>query len=79
MLHRLTLCSILFVFTLATHAAGGPTIYKWVDENGEIHYSQKLPPGHEGEKMRGAPPPADDPEAIRSNISEQLDTLETQK
>ena len=76
MFYRLALCSILFVFTLATHAADNPTIYKWIDDKGEIHYSQKLPPGREGEKMRGAPPPADDPEGISSDLQEQVETMD---
>ena len=26
-------------------------VYKWVDENGTVHYSQQPPPGHESTEM----------------------------
>jgi len=45
------LLSCLLLISLAA-AAAGQTVYKWVDEDGETHYSQTLPPeqverGHE--------------------------------
>ncbi len=30
--------------SLLSHAAHAQTVYKWVDQNGEVHYSQSLPP-----------------------------------
>jgi hypothetical protein len=32
------------VVLLASADAATQTVYKWVDENGETHYSQTLPP-----------------------------------
>jgi len=37
------LCS-LFLFSLAA-AGGQPAIYRWVDENGTVHFSDAPPPG----------------------------------
>lgn len=52
-------------------AAAGP-MYKWVDENGETHYTQSPPPaGIQGQEMAPPPPPAD---AARQQ--EDLDRLE---
>ena len=44
----LVVLSISMMFS-AADAAG---IYKWVDEDGKVHYSQTRPPEHEAEKMR---------------------------
>lgn len=41
-------------------------VYKWVDENGQVQYSQTPPPGGiETQEIKVAPPPPDDPEAAR--------------
>lgn len=44
----LVVLSISMMFS----AAGAAGIYKWVDEDGKVHYSQTRPPEHEAEKMR---------------------------
>lgn len=44
------------VVLLASANAAAQTVYKWVDENGETHYSQTLPPErvqHEHSRMDG--------------------------
>jgi len=41
-----TLCWSLAVF------AAGTTTYKWVDESGNVHYSQRPPPNSNYEKMK---------------------------
>ena len=49
--HRLsiTIFSILLFFAvlLATASAVAGKVYRWVDENGEVHYSETLPPDFE--------------------------------
>ncbi len=40
------LISILLLMVSAAHAQ---QVYKWVDENGEVHYSQTLPPERAGD------------------------------
>lgn len=41
------------MFTLSQSA--GAEIYKWVDENGVVHFSDTPPPGKEAEKLQGRP------------------------
>lgn len=41
-----TLLIMLLLISSATHAQ---QVYKWVDENGEVHYSQTLPPERAGD------------------------------
>lgn len=41
--------SLLIILLLLTASAWGQSVYKWVDENGEVHYSQTLPPERAGE------------------------------
>jgi hypothetical protein len=50
---RMLLVLAMFVsWTSFTHAAN---VYKWLDENGEVHYSDKVPPGKKWEIVTGAP------------------------
>ena len=57
--------------TLASDA-----IYKWVDESGETHYSQTRPSGdYEVELVKGAPPPADNPEQVKQQLQRQVDEM----
>ncbi len=37
---------IMFSFVICNHAMGGK-LYKWVDENGVVHFSDRLPDTHE--------------------------------
>jgi len=39
-----SLVSLLIAGVLAAGAAGAAEVYRWVDENGEVHYSETLPP-----------------------------------
>jgi len=38
--------SLLVAGALATGAATAAEVYRWVDENGEVHYSESLPPDY---------------------------------
>ena len=38
----------MFFFAINSHAA---EVYKWVDENGKLHYSDRPPPEQQAEKM----------------------------
>ncbi len=40
-------------------AAGAQGLYKWVDDKGIVHYSDKPPAGKSGQKLNVAPPPMD--------------------
>jgi hypothetical protein len=52
--------SVAIWLTLCLSLPASAQMYKWVDSNGEVHYSDKPPPGNiKGEKLREpAPPPA---------------------
>jgi chromosome segregation ATPase len=39
----------LTILLLLAAPAEGQSVYKWVDENGEVHYSQTLPPERAGQ------------------------------
>ena len=44
-LHALTLAAAIAAGGLSTPAAAAE-VYRWVDENGEVHYSESLPPDY---------------------------------
>ena len=70
---RTVLCTATLFALLSAVTAMGQTVYRWVDENGEVHYSETLPPdyqdkGHdvlntqgrvvrEAQKLTPEPPP----------------------
>jgi hypothetical protein len=50
---------LLFGLIIATVAsAASATMYKWVDEQGNTHYSQQRPPNQEYQKVAPPPPPS---------------------
>lgn len=72
---KLTTCLMFSALALACAAqAGAAEVYRWVDENGEVHYSETLPPdfedkGHDvlnergivtDEDMKLTPPPPEE-------------------
>jgi hypothetical protein len=78
MLRRLPVIGALLVFATASPAADTQEIYKWTDDQGEVHYTQSPPPGHKAEILHGAPPPAQSPEILHNNLQKQVDTTEQQ-
>ncbi len=64
MLRRLAVIGVLLLIANASAAADTPGIYKWTDDQGEIHYSQFPPPGLKTEKLNAPPPPAHSPEVL---------------
>jgi hypothetical protein len=68
--------SLLLVGT-ASAAGSADKIYKWVDQNGAIQYTQFPPPsGIEVLEVRKAPPPADDPVAERARLQQETEALD---
>ncbi len=53
------------LFALLALGLSGPSyaerIYKWVDEQGNTHYSTTPPPGSQAKRIKTAPPPSTDP------------------
>ena len=63
----LTLAVLTAALALATASVHAETFYKWVDENGTVHYGERPPEGVEAERVSvvGGPDvaPGDDPYA----------------
>ena len=87
--HKVTptlLCSIgaLLLGGLIASDVTAAEVYRWVDENGEVHYSESLPPDHqdkghdvlnqqgmvtdENQKLTPQPPPAAPPEEQKQEL-----------
>lgn len=43
-------------------------IYKWVDDNGQTHYSQEPPASGDAQKIEAPPPPPIDPDEARKDV-----------
>jgi hypothetical protein len=76
MYSRPALLIALLLTTTLCHASG---IYKWVDEQGQVHYSQSAPASVPAEQMQEAPPPANDPAAIRGDLQRQLEAFDERR
>ena len=56
--------TIVVLLILCAMPLAAQKIYKWVDENGQVHYSSQKPPGQEAEKLNiraNAPEPPAQP------------------
>jgi hypothetical protein len=69
------LLTLVLTATLS-HATG---IYKWIDDDGQVHYSQTPPPNKPAELIQGAPPPANDPAAVSEDLQRQLDAFDERR
>lgn len=57
---------VLAIFLFAS-AAAEAKLYKWVDANGETHYSETLPRGQKGTEVQSQPAPAPSNDAGTGN------------
>lgn len=55
-----------FAVLLSPAVAAGVNIYKWVDDEGNVHYTQSPPQDRSSELLAPAPGPADPREAIEA-------------
>ncbi len=78
MLRRLPVIWALLVFATASPAADSQNMYKWTDDQGEVHYTQFPPPGRKAEKLHTAPPPAQSSEGNENILRKQVETMEQQ-
>ena len=73
-------CILLLALTTAGTlgvAGGADKIYKWVDQNGAIQYTQMPPPPEvEVIEVKSAPPPADDPAAERARLEQESEAMD---
>ena len=71
-------CALLLLSIFA-FGLNGSEVYKWVDEQGQVHYSQSAPANVPAEQMPEAPPPANDPAAIRGDLQRQLEAFDERR
>lgn len=60
-----TMAMLALLVLLAPPAVRGAEIYRWVDDEGGVHYSQQPPGDRDAERVKGARAPADDPSRRR--------------
>lgn len=70
--HLCLLTALLFASNLV-HAQ----IYKWVDENGQINYTQQPPTSGDAEVVNVPPPPPVDTEQAQQEIDQLIEQQET--
>src|SRR5215471_16503726 len=56
-----------------TALPAGAVLYKWVDANGHVTYSDQPPPGNVKAEVVGAPTPAANPSAVRDLANQEAD------
>ena len=78
MLRRLPLIWVLLLVATASLADDNQNMYKWTDDQGEVHYTQFPPQGRPVEILHGALPPAQSAETAGNDLQKQLDTMEQQ-
>lgn len=69
-------CLVLILLAFLAQVAAAQSVYKWVDENGDVHYSQALPPEQAGkahDRLTG-----DGLVAERVQTAEELEILRAQ-
>lgn len=69
------LLPLALLFSTALSAA----MYKWVDENGQTHYSQYPPPAQDYEALQPPPPPASDAGQAQQRLEQLLQRQEEQR
>ena len=65
------------ILILATAAQAG--IYKWVDENGQVHYGERPPAGAEYRTVAPAPPPASSAPEEKQRLEKTQEFLDTSR
>jgi len=66
---QLSACCLALVFAMAVQADA----YKWVDDNGDVIYSQTPPVDKPYEKMGTPPPPSINPEAAKKQVDSLIE------
>ena len=66
---------ILFMYLIGTGSYAVAAMYKWVDADGNTHYTQSPPPaGAKGQEIK--PPPRVDSEAAAKSLEQQQQNLD---
>ncbi len=74
-LRLVCLTFMLSLFATATFAE----IYKWVDENGQTHYSQQAPRDIDATVIKTPPPPTIDPNIAQQQVDELIKQQEAEE
>jgi hypothetical protein len=74
---HLRLVCLTFMLSLFATAAFAE-IYKWVDENGQTHYSQQAPRDIPATVIKTPPPPAIDPNIAQQQVDELITQQEAE-
>ncbi|MGA7799204.1 MAG: DUF4124 domain-containing protein [Gammaproteobacteria bacterium] len=70
---------LLLALVLAAASPARGAIYKWIDNQGGVHYSQQPPAGNKAQELPPAPPPAQDPDKVRSELKSRVDAMQKQQ
>lgn len=70
---RILLLTTMMIFASSAFAG----LYKWIDDEGNIHYSQKRPKNQQFERLKAPAPAPSDPKPLYQSISEPAKTNET--
>ena len=77
MLRMLLLVLGLLGATAPLQQLAAKDVYKWVNDAGEVQYTQMPPPqGTEVVEVKPPPAPADSPAAINSGLEEQVEAMD---
>ena len=68
--------AIVLTLLLITAGLAQAAMYKWVDENGNVHYGQRPPAGRPYERMRPAPRPSTPPDQAGKQLEQLRKQLE---
>lgn len=58
--------------------ASSADVYKWTDEDGQVHYTQQPPTGREAQEIKAPPPPTIDPRDAQKQIDDLIKQQEKQ-
>ena len=65
--------SLFLLALLAVTGMASAEVYKWVDANGKVTYSDQRPPSNVTGQKLGAPPPPADPDAAKRLATQQAE------
>lgn len=70
---RILLLTTMMIF--ASSASAG--LYKWVDDEGNVHYSQKKPRNQQFKRLKAPPPPPEDSKPLYKSAVKESDGNKT--
>lgn len=74
----LRLVCLAFILSSLFTTTAFAEIYKWLDKNGQTHYSQQAPRGIPSTLIKAPPPPALNPDIAQQHIDELINQQQTE-